>query len=137
MEKLTAAQLLAQRRLEGKTALDINKDYSFLVPGLTGVLPYDPRITPQVKGRIDETAMAKERGARLHPMSGAGSIKDDFSTEDTVFEVKSVKSSHTLKGSDLLGLFKRATKQGKTAEYIIQFGDARIEATITFKRTRA
>lgn len=99
-------------------------------------LPYNPQITPQVKGRMDEAKMAKERGARLHPMSGAGSIKDDFSTEETIFEVKSVAKTHTLNGADLLGLFTRATRQGKLAEYIIQFGDSRIEATITLKRIR-
>ena len=101
------------------------------------ILPYDPRITPQVKGRKDEVIMAKERGARLHPMSGAGSIKDDASNEDTVFEMKSVRASHSLKGSTLLDLFLRATKQGKEAQYVVRFNDARIEATITFKRIRA
>lgn len=92
--------------------------------------------TPQVKGRKDEKKMARERGARLHPMSGAGRIKDDASTDDVIYEFKSVKSTHTLSGKALLDLLLRSIKQGKEAEYVVQFGDARIEATITLKRTR-
>lgn len=99
-------------------------------------LPYSPRDTPQVKGRKREAKMAKDRGARVHPMSGAGAIKDDASNEDTVYEFKSVKTSHTLHGGALLALFKRAIAQGKTPEYVIEFGDAKIEATLSLRRIR-
>jgi hypothetical protein len=128
MKGKTAAEPLAHRRALDLTAADLPKDYS--------MLPYDTVKTPQVKGRVDEARMAKERGARLHPMSGAGSIKDDFSTEDTIFEVKSVKKTHTLNGADLLALFRRGTQQGKGVEYVIEFADAKLEATVTLRRLR-
>lgn len=93
-------------------------------------------ITPQVQGRIDEKRMAKEVGARLHPMSGAGSIKDDASNDTTIYEFKSVKKTHTLNGADLEALWLRGIQQGKDVEYVVEFGDARIRASITFHRIR-
>lgn len=77
--------------------------------------------------------MARDRGARLHPNSGAGRIKDDASNDDTIFEFKNVSRTHTLKGKDLLGLFWRALRQGKEARYVVYFEDEDItvEATIT------
>lgn len=82
--------------------------------------------SPQQNGRQAERQMAKDRGARLHPMSGAGSEKNDFSTEDAVFEVKNVQKTHTIKGKDLENLFVNAAKQNKEAVYLVHFEDADI-----------
>lgn len=98
-------------------------------------LPWQPR-SRQMQGRRTEQVLARQRGARTHPNSGAGRIKDDASTEDTVIEYKDAKKTHTLKADDLDALFRRATKQGKDAEYVIYFGDHQLLATITFERKR-
>jgi hypothetical protein len=89
--------------------------------------------TPSVNGRKAERGVAKERGARLHSNSGAGPEKNDFSTDETVFEMKAVAKTHTVKGSDLTVLFEGAVRQGKEAVYIIDFGDAglRLEGRVT------
>lgn len=88
-------------------------------------MPWSPA-TPQVEGRKAERQWAKDRGARLHSNSGAGPEKNDFSTDDTVFEAKNVKKTHTIKGSDLEKLFVGAAKQGKEAVYLIHFEEAGI-----------
>lgn len=77
-----------------------------------------------VNGRKSEKEKAKRYGAMLHPNSGSLGIKNDFSTEDTVYEDKNVAKSHTIKGSDLNDLFVNATRQGKEARYIVYFSDA-------------
>lgn len=99
-------------------------------------LPYAVTKTPQVMGRVKEKQMAKDRGARLHPNSGAGRIKDDASNEDTQYEFKNVRTSHTLKGADLLALFKRSVRLGKQAEYVVHFEDQNLTATINLTRGR-
>jgi hypothetical protein len=78
--------------------------------------------------------MAKDRGARLHPNSGSGRIKDDASSDATRYEFKSVDRAHTLHGQALLDLFRRAVREGKEAEYVIFFKKANITATITMQR---
>ena len=80
----------------------------------------------QVNGRKAERQMAKERGARLHPNSGAGPEKNDFSTDDAVYEAKNVRKTHTVKGSDLEKLFVGAAKQGKDAVYLVHFEESGI-----------
>ena len=97
-------------------------------------LPYRVSKTQQEKGRIGERKMARDRGAREHPASGAGRIKDDASTDETQYEFKNVAKTHSLKGKDLLALFRRAVRQGKTAEYVIYFQEDNITATITLTR---
>lgn len=99
-------------------------------------LPYDGLKTRQVQGRVSEKKMAKDRGARLHPMSGAGRIKDDASTEDVQYEFKNVMHSHSLRGKDLLALFKRAIRSGKEAVYVVHFDDVDLTATITLTKGR-
>lgn len=89
-------------------------------------LPWKPR-TRQMKGMSSEKEQARKRGARLHPRSGAGSIKWDASSEDTLFEMKDVQKSHTLNGAYLRRLALDAAHQGKDARYIVQFEDAGIE----------
>ena len=100
-------------------------------------LPYDGKRTPQVEGRRAEKRMAKERGARAHPMSGAGRIKDDASDDDTQYEFKQTGKKHTLDGWALDGLFTRAIRQGKTPVYVVEFTDPQIVATITLERKRS
>ena len=95
---------------------------------------WDSRKPRSVQGRIQEKKMAKERGARLHPMSGAGRIKDDASTSEHLYEFKNVKTSHSLKGKDLLALFKRGVKQGKEPVYVVNFEDVGIIAEISLRR---
>lgn len=80
----------------------------------------------QVNGRKAERQMAKDRGARLHPNSGAGPEKNDFSTDDDVYEAKNVAKTHTIKGSDIEKLFVNASRQGKGAVYLIHFTDTNI-----------
>lgn len=83
-------------------------------------MPWSPRSRSK-EGEQTERQIAKKRGGRAHPRSGAGKIKDDASNDDTVFEVKDANLSHSIKASDLLALFNRATRQGKDAEYVIYF----------------
>lgn len=97
-------------------------------------MPWKPQKTRQVEGRDSEKHQAKKHGARLHPNSGAGHIKDDASNEDTIFEFKDANKSHTLKATDLEGLFVRAVRQGKQAKYVILFGHVGLEAEITLRR---
>ena len=85
-------------------------------------------------GRVIERQVLRQVGARQHPRSGAGSIKDDGSDDETVYEIKSAKKAHTLRGDYLNRLYERATKQGKEAVMIVVFTDAGIRATITLER---
>ena len=89
-------------------------------------LPWKPR-TRQMKGMSSEKEQARKRGARLHPRSGAGSIKWDASSDDTLFEMKDVQKSHTLNGAYLRQLALDTAHQGKDARYIVQFEGAGIE----------
>lgn len=97
-------------------------------------VPYDVGYSRQMQGRLSEKQMAKERGARLHPNSGAGRIKDDASNDADQFEFKHVLHTHGIKGVDLLALFKRATRMGKEPRYIIYFEAVDLTATITIER---
>lgn len=99
-------------------------------------LPWDPHKSRQVQGMDSEKRQAKARGAKLHPRSGAGKIKDDASDADTIFEFKDVMKTHTLRGDALNGLFKRAAQQGKEAKYIVLFVEDGIEAEITIRRKK-
>ena len=85
-------------------------------------LPYQKH-TPQVMGRKVEPGMARKLGARLHPNSGAGKIKDDASNEDTVYEFKNANRSFTLNGSDLSATHARAVRQGKEGVWVITFAN--------------
>ena len=89
-------------------------------------LPWSPR-SRQMEGMSSEKRQAKDHGARLHPRSGAGSIKWDASNEDTLFEMKNVRKSHALQGDYLRRLALDAIKQGKEARYLVTFEDAQIE----------
>lgn len=99
-------------------------------------LPYDGVKTRQVQGSRAEKRMAKDRGARVHPMSGAGRIKDDASTEGEQYEFKNVMHTHSLKGKDLLALFKRAVRIGKEPVYVVYFEDVDLTAEIRLTKGR-
>ena len=90
--------------------------------------------TRQQQGTQTEKRITKERGARLHPRSGAGLIADDSSDEATIYEIKDANKSHTLSGADLDALLRRAVAQGKSAEYVVFFRGYDLEATISLKR---
>ena len=96
-------------------------------------LPWGVR-TRQEQGLKTEAEIIKKRGGRVHPRSGAGSIKSDGSSEETLYELKDAGKSHTIKGTDLEILFKRAVQQGKDAEYIVYFQNTDI--CLTGKITR-
>lgn len=95
-------------------------------------LPYNKH-TPQVEGRRKEAVVAREKGLRLHPNSGAGSIKEDASDAETIVEIKTMNKSYTLNAAELMGTFQRAVRQGKDSVWIITFANG-IEATITLMR---
>ena len=81
------------------------------------------RLTPQQQGRKNERKLAKRYGAREHPNSGAGRIKDDASSDDAVFEFKKANKSHTVKLDDLKAIHRRAHREGKEPFYVIEFAD--------------
>lgn len=94
--------------------------------------------TRQDDGRDTEKRLLKERGAKRHPMSGAGSIKDDGSThtvgaellEDEVFEIKDCVKSFRLSAKDLRKSFVNAVRQGKTSVWLIYFTDQNFTAEV-------
>ena len=96
-------------------------------------LPWEVR-TRQREGMSSEKRRAKKDGARLHPRSGAGSIKWDASNDDEIFEYKDVAKSHTLKGELLEALFRDAMQQGKKPVYIVTFKNHNIIVECTIKR---
>lgn len=85
-------------------------------------LPYKPK-TPQVKGRDSERKQAKVYGARVHPMSGAGSIKDDASNDEAIYEFKQANKTHVITASELDALFIRGCRAEKDAMYVVKFGN--------------
>lgn len=98
-------------------------------------LPWSPE-TPQKKGRRDEARAAKKGGKRLHPMSGAGRIKGDYSDGDYVYEHKSVNKQFTLKLVDIKSLWKSSTKTGKTPVWVVEFPDGYVASiTVEYKPT--
>ncbi len=86
--------------------------------------------TRQVEGRDVEAKLLKERGARVHPMSGAGSIKEDGSDDHNLYEVKLANKSFTLKSKDLVKTLVRAIRQGKQGVWLIHFDDDDLTAEI-------
>lgn len=95
-------------------------------------LPYRPR-TRQEDGTVTEKRVLKERGARQHPRSGAGSIKEDGSTAEHLIEVKDANIAFGLKSQDLMQSYKRAVAEDKDAIWVIRFANG-IEAEIHLGR---
>ena len=94
-----------------------------------------PKETPQDRGRRYEKKRAKDQGMRLHPGSGAGSIKHDASDDHTLMEYKTATRSFSLSGKYILGLFKLAVRQDKVPVLEIDFPEHKVRATVTFRRT--
>ena len=93
--------------------------------------------TRQEDGRRTERQVAKERGARVHPMSGAGRIKGDASTDDEQFEVKDAGKSFRLKETDVLKHDTESIAQRKRGVWVIRFeGGTEVEVRVT-KRGQA
>ena len=94
------------------------------------LFPWDSK-TPQVRGRERERELAKELGARLHPMSGAGRVKNDMSTDDVSIESKSAMRSYSLSGDYLAQVWLQAISAGKEAAMVIEFDNGmRLTGTI-------
>lgn len=86
--------------------------------------------TRQVQGRDVEAKLLADRGARVHPMSGAGSIKEDGSDAHNLYEVKLANKSFSLSAKDLKKTLVRAIRQGKQGVWLVYFSDADITAEI-------
>lgn len=99
-------------------------------------MPWKPR-TRQKEGERTERKIVKDKGGRVHPRSGAGSIKHDGSTEDQLIEVKDAARSHTLSGQYLSDLFTTAVRQGKEPLYIVTFKDADLVVECTIRKGTA
>lgn len=96
-------------------------------------MPWSPR-TPQQLGSQTEQEVVTRRGGRVHPRSGAGSIKDDGSSETEQIEVKDANRTYTLKGTELDALLKRAISRDKDATFVVYFREANLTATINVTR---
>ena len=94
------------------------------------------RRSRQVEGRRTEQRILKERGAVLHPNSGAGSIKEDGHTDDFLYEVKDANKSFTLNGKELLVSIIRGIRQGRQARWVIYFTHYDITAEIHLSKGR-
>lgn len=84
----------------------------------------------QKQGRVTEKEIAKKRGAKVHPNSGALRIKHDASDEEILYEIKDANKTYTLSGKELLELWKRATLELKEAQFVVYFTDADLTATM-------
>lgn len=96
-------------------------------------MPWSPRSRSK-EGEQTERQIAKKRGMRAHPRSGAGKIKDDASDGDTVLEVKDANKTHSINALELLAVWKRAIQQGKQAQYVIYFKSVDITLTGTLTK---
>lgn len=90
--------------------------------------------TRQEEGRQTEKEIAKKRGARAHPASGALRIKHDASSKEKLYEIKDANKTYTIKGSELFALWKRATMELKEPEFVVYFKDADITVTMTITK---
>jgi len=70
----------------------------------------------------------------VHPASGALRIKHDASDKETIYEIKDANKIYSLKGKELLALWKRGALELKEPVFVVYFTDSDITATITIKR---
>lgn len=77
--------------------------------------------TRQVQGRVTEKKWLKARGAKVHPNSGAGRIKDDGHDEDSIYEVKDANKTFVVNAKEMAALRKRAAQVGKQGVLVIKF----------------
>lgn len=92
------------------------------------------KATRQEEGRKTEKTIAKKRGAKVHPASGALRIKNDASDADTIYEIKDANKTYTIKGSELLALWKRASMELKEPLFVVYFTDADLTVTMTITK---
>jgi hypothetical protein len=62
-------------------------------------------------------------GAKVHPASGALRIKNDASTDSTLYEIKDANKTHTIKATEVMSLWKEAVISDREAVYLIKFPD--------------
>lgn len=98
------------------------------------ILPFK-RDTPQVRGRKRERQMAQRDGLRLHPASGAGSIKHDASDDEVLMEYKTCNKSFTLSGKYLSDLYVQGVRQGKDSMMRIEFEHDGVTVEMLIRRT--
>lgn len=79
---------------------------------------------------MTEAKILKERGAMVHPNSGAGRIKEDGHDDIYLYEVKDAVKSFTLNAKDLRATFVRAVRQGLLPCWLIYFNDGDFTAEI-------
>lgn len=85
-------------------------------------IPWKPR-TRQQEGDRTEKKIIKQMGGRVHPRSGAGSIKHDGSTKEQLIEVKDANKTHSVLANYLYELFVIAVRQGKEPRYVVKFSN--------------
>lgn len=90
--------------------------------------------TRQEEGRKTEKEIAKKRGARVHPASGALRIKNDASDNERLYEIKDANKTYTIKGSEVLALWKRAMVELKEPLFVVYFTDADLTVTMTITK---
>ena len=90
--------------------------------------------TRQSEGRQTEKEIAKRRGARLHPASGALRVKNDASDKEKVYEIKDANKTYTMKGSELRDLWRNAVKQLKDPVFVVYFKEYDITVTMTIAK---
>lgn len=88
----------------------------------------------QEEGRKTEKEIAKKRGARVHPASGALRIKNDASDKEKLYEIKDANKTYTIKGSEVLALWKRAMLELKEPLFVVYFTDADLTVTMTITK---
>ena len=103
--------------------------------GFGAGLPWKLR-TAQEEGRRSERRVAKQVGARLHPNSGAGRIKNDFNDGETEYEAKlTARKTFTLNARSLKDSWIAALRQGRTGMvWLIEFPDIVVEVHVKPKR---
>jgi hypothetical protein len=53
---------------------------------------------------------------------------------DALYEIKDANKTYTLKGRELLALWKQAVNTGKEPLFVVYFTDADVTATMTIQR---
>ena len=87
--------------------------------------------TRQQDGRVTERRILTDRGAYVHPNSGAGDIKDDGHDDMYVYEVKDTDAkTFRLIGKELKTTYVRAVRQGRLAMWLIHFNKLGFTAEI-------
>ena len=92
-------------------------------------VPWKPR-TRQQQGRKTEKDVLTARGAMVHPMSGAGRIKQDGHDDTSLFEVKDARNIFSIHLNDITELWVRAVRQGLEPVLLVEFEDYEMECHV-------